>query len=88
VAIFREGLNQPPDVLEFSADDRDPSTVRLSIETRSHQGEIMARASGTSPMHGQGTFGGCVGLKLSDGKIDAAHIYWNQTTKRFDVWQN
>lgn len=28
----------------------------------------------------------CMGLNLSDGNVDSAHIYWNREAKRFDDW--
>ena len=30
----------------------------------------------------------CMGLNLSDGKVDSAHIYWNHAAKRFGDWSN
>jgi hypothetical protein len=85
VAIFKNGLLKPPDVLRYSASKRDPTTVQLKIEdldfeTKKFESEVGYIPNGLRPSKT------CKGLNLSDGKIDSAHIYWNQSEMKFSDW--
>jgi hypothetical protein len=79
VAIFASGLQSAPAVLRYSTEMRDPRSSRLIVES-----------SDTSPdtkgLRGYEASATCKGLALSDGRIDAAHIYWNHDTQHFDEW--
>lgn len=85
VAVFVRGLSSKPDVLRFSASARDPKTVALEIEDLDFKPEELEQEVGFLPS-GLRPSKTCVGLSLSDQKVDAAHIYWNWDAKRFESW--
>ena len=82
VAVFLAGTNQRPEVLRYSSGVRDPASVVLMIEDLDHD----TKTDGGSGLPGFRRSKTCKGLNLSDGKMDAAHIYWNHDDKRFSDW--
>lgn len=85
VAVFTEGLDQPPTLLRFPAAMRDPATSTLAVESLDIDLDRLSREIGVRP-DGLRPSKTCKGLNLSDGKVDSAHIYWNHATKRFAAW--
>lgn len=81
IAVFLNGLAEPPEVLRYSAEMRDAKQVQLTLESLDYDSE---EAIGELPGFRRSRT--CQGLNLSDGKIDSAHIYWNHDAKRFDDW--
>lgn len=81
IAVFLNGLGEPPEVLRYSAEMRDAKQVQLKLESLDYGSE---EAIGELPGFRRSRT--CQGLNLGDGKIDSAHIYWNHDAKRFDDW--
>ena len=81
IAVFLNGLTEPPEVLRYSAAERDAKAAHLTLESldfdpKDEIGDLPGfRKSRT-----------CQGLNLSDDRIDSAHIYWNHDAKRFNDW--
>jgi hypothetical protein len=82
VAVFLNGTTERPEVLHYSTGMRDPSTASLMIESSDYD----ANKEIGSPLPGFRRSKTCKGLNLSDGKVDAAHIYWNHDSRRFADW--
>jgi len=74
VAVFLDGSTKEPKVLHYSAKGRNAATATLSVEP---PGEDADAPSGS---------GACYGLRIDDGEIDAAHIYWNAAANEFSDW--
>jgi hypothetical protein len=74
VAVFLDGVTNEPTVLRYSAKTRKAATATLAVEP-----------PGDDPDAPKGS-GDCHGLRLDDGEIDAAHIYWNAAARRFADW--
>jgi hypothetical protein len=82
VAVFVNGINQRPEVLRYSTEMRDPATASLTAENLDYD----PRTEIGAPLQGFRRSRTCKGLNLSDGKVDAAHIYWNHDARRFEDW--
>ena len=80
IAIFVNGTDQPPQILRYSAEVRDPRTATLAVEDLDYD------PNEVGPLPGFKASRTCKGLNLSDGQVDSAHIYWNHTAARFDDW--
>jgi hypothetical protein len=81
VAIFTNGLNVDPQVLEYAARVREPEAVTLgtwSLDLTPE--ELKAAPEGFTPSKA------CSGLNLSDGDVNLGLIYWNAMHKRFQDW--
>jgi hypothetical protein len=82
IAVFVHGLNMRPEVLRYSAENRNPTTVKLEAESLDYDPKEVI---GYDP-DGFKRSRSCHGLNLSDGETDSAHIYWNERLHRFDDW--
>ena len=85
VAIFVNSLSKPPSVLAFSASARNPATAELKIEANDFDLKQFEQEVGYVP-EGLQPSKTCMGLSLSDGDTDAAHIYWNRRARTFSAW--
>lgn len=79
VAVFLGGTSSEPEVLRYSAKARNAATAKLSIESG---GQDLDAPSLPAGMQSQK----CQGLRMDDGEVDAAHIYWNPKTRKFADW--
>ncbi len=85
VAIFTQGINRPPALVQFDASDRNIPASKIRVDDYNLTAEEIAGVSGETPVgYRQSTT--CHGVRLSDDSHEAAHIYWNHTDQRFDVW--
>lgn len=75
VAVFLDGATKEPRVLRYSAKARNAATATLGIEPPGDNDPDAPKGSGA-----------CHGLRLDDGEIDAAHIYWNAAAREFADW--
>jgi len=82
IAVFAHGLGMRPEVLRYSTESRNPTTVKLGSESLDYDPK---QEIGYSP-DGFRRSRTCKGLNLSDGETDSAHIYWNEKLHRFDDW--
>lgn len=82
ITIFVHGLNMRPEVLRYSAGNRNPMTVKLETESLDYEPK---EALGYHP-DGFRRSRSCKGLSLSDGETDSAHIFWNEKLHKFDDW--
>ena len=85
VAIFRHGLELPPETLRFDAGDRNILASKLRVDDYSLTADEIAGVSGTAPA-GYRPSTTCHGVRLSDDTSEAAHIYWDHDHGRFDSW--
>lgn len=85
LAIFLDGLVKAPSLLRYSAKARDPQLVVLMIENGDFD-EAELKLMLENVPDGLRSSKSCKWLNLSDGKIDAVHIYWNHKAKRFNDW--
>ena len=74
VAVFLGWNNKGTEILRYSTMVRNAATATLSIEPPGEDGDAPPGA------------GACHGLRLDDGEIDAAHIYWNAAAHVFADW--
>jgi hypothetical protein len=81
VAVFLNGLTEKPEVLRYSAEARDPKSLKLTIESLDYDPK-----EDIGDLPGFQRSRSCQGLNLSDEKVDAAHIYWNHETGHFADW--
>jgi hypothetical protein len=80
VAVFVHGLDQAPELLRYSTEMRNPAKVRMVVETLNYRSKD---APDLRKFHLPPT---CRGLRVDDGRIPPAHIYWNPETKQFADW--
>lgn len=80
VAVFVHGIDQSPELLRYSTEMRDPAKVRMSLEPLTYRSKD---APDLRKFHLPAT---CRGLRVDDGRIPPAHIYWNPETKQFADW--
>jgi hypothetical protein len=85
VAIFIKGLDQAPELLRFDAAGRNLQATKIRLDDYSLTADEIAGVSGTPPV-GYRPFTTCHGVRLSDDRYDAAHIYWDHEHQRFDSW--
>ena len=81
IAVFAKGLQARPEVVRFSAKDRDADTVELTVEDL----DFDPREDGYE-LEGFQPSKSCRGLNLADGERDSAHIYWNRKKQQFYYW--
>lgn len=82
LAVFARGSRKPPEVLRYSAEVRDPLFAELVVESLERDpadAELTQRPGFRYSKT-------CRGLRLEDGKVDAAHIYWNHRDRKFSDW--
>lgn len=72
ITVFLDGTSNEPKVLRYSAKTRNAAAAKLIVEP-----------PGQDP-DGPPLSGKCHGLRLDDGEIDAAHIYWDAAARQFD----
>ena len=85
VAVFLGGLEQAPQVLEYSASVRNAQFAMLAIEPIGASVEEIEADIGYVP-EGMRPSTSCVGLNMGDGEVDSAHIYWDHDAQRFKDW--
>lgn len=85
VAIFTQGINKPPALVQFDASDRNIAATKIRLDDYNLSAEEIAGVSGETPV-GYRPSTTCHGVRLSDDSHEAAHIYWNHDNQRFDVW--
>jgi len=85
VAIFTDGLDQPPALLRFEGDALSIVGSKIRLDDYSMSADDIAGIAGTAPV-GYRPSGTCHGVRLSDDRSDAAHIYWDHENQRFDSW--
>jgi hypothetical protein len=81
VVVFIDGTTQPSQVLRYSTKARDARSATLALEDLDWD----PKTEGLE-LPGFRRSRTCEGLSFSDGKIDAAHIYWNHEAKKFSDW--
>jgi hypothetical protein len=82
VAVFVNGLDQKPEVLEYSTQMRSPATARMTAESLDYKSKS-PETPDLRKFHFPST---CRGLRLDDGRAAAAHIFWNPELKAFADW--
>ncbi|WP_332878114.1 hypothetical protein [Massilia sp. S19_KUP03_FR1] len=85
VAIFTQGIHQPPALLHFDASDRKAQASKIRVDDYNLTADEIAGVSGDAPV-GYRPSTSCHGIRLSDDSYEAAHIYWNHDQQRFDTW--
>lgn len=85
VAIFTPDLSRAPEVLRFDAAGRQPQAARIRLEDSALTPAEITTLAGSAPT-GYRPSATCKGVRLSDAASDAAHIYWDHDSKKFDSW--
>ena len=85
VAIFTDGLDQPPALLRFEADALSIVESKIRLDDYALSAAEITGITGTLPV-GYRPSSQCHGVRLSDDRIEAAHIYWDHDNRRFDSW--
>ncbi len=85
VAVFLDGVNVAPQILEYSTSTRNPSSAVLTTESLDFTLAEMKSDIGYIP-EGMRPSKTCLGLNMSDREVDSAHIYWNHNARRFTDW--
>ena len=85
VAIFQPPSLKPVDILLYSGTERHAASAVLAIEPLSFDLKQLEQSLGWLP-DGLQPSNTCVGLNLSDQRIDSAHIYWHRKLRRFQSW--
>ena len=85
VAIFANGLDQSPALLRFEADGMSIIESKIRLDDYSMTAAEIAGLTGAAPV-GYRPATACHGVRLSDDRSDAAHIYWDYDNGRFDSW--
>ena len=85
VAVFVTNLQSKPVVFRFEPDPRHGQSLQLSVDDLDFKNdeyweEVSANAPGLRPSKT------CKGLAVSDGEVDALHMYWNTGTRSFEWW--
>lgn len=85
VAVFTHGLAQAPEVLRFESAERKAGEAKIRLEESTLSPDEVKTLAGAEPP-GYRPSARCKGVRLSDDASDAAHIYWDHGSKRFDSW--
>lgn len=85
VAIFVNGLNQPPAMLRFETAGLNIIESKIRLDDYGMTATEIAGLTGATPA-GYRPSTACHGVRLSDDRSDAAHIYWDYDNQRFDSW--
>jgi hypothetical protein len=84
IGVFAQNIAKPIEIMRFSGVVRDPATATISIESLdfktqdSNDDDSIPKSVTPSKT--------CVGLNMTDDRIDSAHIYWNRKSRRFESW--
>jgi hypothetical protein len=82
LAVFVNGLNTRPEVLRDRFRDRLSRGLKLTVESL----DFDPKADLGYVPPGFQRSKTCKGLNLTDGDVDARHLYWNATAGWFDSW--
>lgn len=85
VAIFTDGLDRPPALLRFEGDALSIVGSKIRLDDYTLSAADIADIAGAAPV-GYRPSGACHGVRLSDDRSEAAHIYWDHDNQRFDSW--
>ena len=85
VAVFQPPSQQPVDILRYSGTARRAASAVLATESLDFNIKELEKSLGWLP-DGLQPSKSCVGLNLSDKRIDSAHIYWHRKHRRFTSW--
>ena len=85
VSIFADGLDQPPALLRFEGDALSILESKIRLDDYTMSAAEIADIAGSAPV-GYRPSATCHGVRLSDDRSDAAHIYWDHDHRRFDSW--
>ena len=85
IAVFANGLNAKPEILEYSAAARVAKWAVLAKESLDFSPGKPEDEIGYLP-DGFIQSKTCSGLNLSDENTDSAHIYWDAKSKQFRDW--
>jgi hypothetical protein len=85
IAVFRPPSKQPVDMLRYSGTERRAASAVLAIESLDFDIKELEQSLGWLP-DGLQPSKSCVGLNMSDKRIDSAHIYWHRKHRRFTSW--
>jgi hypothetical protein len=85
VAIFANGLDRPPALLRFEGDAQSIAQSKIRLDDYTLSPAEIADITGTPPV-GYRPSAACHGVRLSDDRSEAAHIYWDHDHQQFDSW--
>lgn len=85
VAVFRAGATAPLQVLRFPEGDRAPEAAILLPESLDIDLQRLRRDIGQVP-DGLQRSRTCMGLQMTDERVDSVHIYWHRQKQRFMAW--
>jgi hypothetical protein len=85
VVIFADGLDRPPALLRFEGDALSIAQSKIRLDDYTLSPAEIADIAGAPPV-GYRPSGTCQGVRLSDDRSEAAHIYWDHDNQRFDSW--
>jgi hypothetical protein len=85
VAVFRAGATTPLQVLRFPEGDRTPDTAILLTESLDIDLQRLRRDIGVVP-DGLVRSKTCMGLQMTDQRVDSVHVYWHRQKRRFMAW--
>ncbi len=85
VAVFQPPSQRPLEILLYSGVERHASSAVLAVESLDYDIKKLEQGLGWLP-DGLQPSKSCVGLNISDGRIDSVHIYWHRKHRRFTGW--
>jgi hypothetical protein len=85
VAVFLDGFNEAPQILEYSTTVRNASSAALATESLDFTLAEIESDIGYIP-EGMRSSKTCLGLNMSDQEVDSAHIYWDHNAREFKDW--
>jgi hypothetical protein len=86
VAVFLNGSTKRPEILLLSSQAFDVRSLTLEFEAMDFDLRELEKSIGHIPQ-GMRRSKACKGIRLDDGKVDSAHIYWNHEARAFDDWR-
>jgi hypothetical protein len=87
VAVFLNGKNKKPEVVPIDARAGDwyPPLAELFLADLDYDPDVYGVGD---PLPGFRRSKTCKGLRLDDGRVDPANIYWNHDSHHFVYWSN
>lgn len=85
VAVFGVDSAKPVGVMRFSASVWNPESAVLVTEPLDFTRDEFVREVGFLP-EGLQPSKTCLGLNMSDQRVDSAHIYWDRANRRLKSW--